>query len=104
MRIAGVTIGRNHHSAGSRALGNAGNYEIIRADDDGCLEVTKTDARTAKLRGTQPTTRDADFAAGQSSGRRNRLDVRLSVNGFSPENAVRDSHESSRRYGERGRK
>src|ERR1035438_251111 len=91
--VADVSVGADDDRSGSCSFGDAGDYEIVGADQDGSFDFTEPDAGTAEFGGTETLADDANLAAGQGQSGGDGLDVRLAVDGFFSQQAVRDTHE-----------
>src|ERR1039458_8435394 len=91
--VADVSVGADDDRSRSCSFGDAGDYEIVGADQYGAFDFTEPDAGTAEFGGTETLADDANFAAGQGQSGGDRLDVRLAVDGSFSQQAVRDTHD-----------
>ena len=93
LRVAGVSVGRNHHRTGRGPGGDSCYEKIVRTDDDRAFDVSKLHAGLAQFRRPQGVTCDADLSSRQCCGWIYSLNARISVYIFLAEETVRNSHE-----------
>ncbi len=79
LRIAPLAVGGNDHLSRLGSLGHARHDELLRADDDRALGIAEHHGRPLGFRCRESAATDADFAAGQSERRIDRLDTGIAV-------------------------
>ena len=75
-----MTVGCNHHLAGSGAFGHAGHDELFRTDDDGAIHVAESHLRPTQFPWPKPTAANANLASGQSAHGIDGIDMGFAVN------------------------
>ncbi len=93
MRIADVSVGTDDNVAGSGSVGNAGDDEVVGTDEHRAFHFSEAHAGTAEFVGMEAFAADANFASGQSKGRRNRVDMRFAVDVLLTQETIGYAHE-----------
>src|ERR1700730_5315507 len=93
VRIARRSIRRHDNRSGRSAGRHSGDQKVVRADDHGTLNFSKTHCRATQLRGTQAAADDAHLASRQGGAGKHGLNVRVAIDILLTQQTVGNSHE-----------